>query len=177
MSDDADKTERSEAEALAAAPDGARPDPGGAPEPELETAALLRYSAGEGELSAQRADALLDELLRDAPPARAPSGTHLLRFLPWMAAGIAATTVVLLWLSPLGSERGAEVGSTPVGATMDALPTPPPALLRAQAQASRQGGSRAALDAQMTAYRERVLRALDNRYPMALGALETRGAR
>jgi hypothetical protein len=57
-----DDLERAEAEALShalAREQGARK----APTDALQTAALLRYSAGEGELDAARAQALLDELL------------------------------------------------------------------------------------------------------------------
>jgi hypothetical protein len=57
------------------------------------------------------------------------------------------------------------------------LPEPPTELLRAQAAAAREPGTRRALDTAMVDYREAVLRRLAARYPAHVGTLDAPAAR
>lgn len=154
--DDATAAERREAEALARALEG-QPDGAGEGADALEAAAMLRH--GDGELSAERGEAILQGLLGelDARPAR-EAGT---------AGGWGGW---LRWLLPLGAAAAAGVVALfvlggPPSATE--LPRPGLALLEAQGAALRGGGARDLardLDREMAAYRTQVYGALEGRY-------------
>ncbi len=160
MSDeDIDETERAEAEALAQALDrGSARD--GLPEDALQTAALLRYSAGGGELGADREDAVLSDVLaaaekvaaKRAQASPAPSA-------PWWrwlfgAAGVAALVALALFLW-IG--RGGDAAPTE-------LPAPSAALLGHALDRLAPGGDDAAYREEMRSYRASVYAALSERY-------------
>jgi len=175
--------EQAQAEALARALDGQASSPdGAAPADALETAALLRYAAGDGELDEGRAEAVLDALWppgaqRPGDPSSAPA---LMRARarwrgPALAAalGFAAAAAALLWSRP-GAEVAAPADGPQLQAPSEAatLPAPPTELLRAQAAAARDPATRDALDTAMGSYREAVLRRLAAQYPAHVGMLE-----
>lgn len=154
---DIDETEQREADALAHALDrGTAKD--ALPEDALETAALLRYSAGGGELSGDREEAVLAEVLaaaeraaaKRARAAPAPSA-------PWWrwvlgAAGLAALVALALFLL-----AGRDVAPT-------ALPAPSADLLSSGVERLGPSGDPTAFRAGMRAYRASVYDALRARY-------------
>ena len=177
-SDDPDARELAEAAALAEALEGKPAD--AEVSEDAEVAALLRYAAGDAELGEEPGEAILQGLVADGlPPARAPEPRR--RGLPAWVVGLgAALTAVaaMLYLQQQPLQDSAQLpappppsgGFAPQQRASDAtLPAPPARLLSAQAAASQTAGGRAALDAEMGRYRERVLRALENRYPTQLG--------
>lgn len=150
--------------------------------PELEAAALLRYSTGAGELPLQRETEILDRILSDADrasateAAREPAVTAAARRpstggIDWGRAwrwffGVgglaAAAAIVLIVVRPWRSDVG------PGGPTR--LPAPSIELLRAQASAASEGGSIAGLSGAMRSYRSQVFDALGTRYRNAQSA-------
>lgn len=157
--DDIEAQERAEAEALAHALErgAAR---GELPEDALQTAALLRYSAGGGELAADREEAVLADVLADAErmaerraaaprPAAAPWWRWLLGF--GTAAAVVALILVLAW--PRAAVAPAE------------LPAPDPSLVSAGlARLSDEAGDDAAYREALSGYRASVYGALGARY-------------
>jgi hypothetical protein len=130
-----------EAEALARALEGA-PSDAAAPPEALETAALLRYTHGGGQLDPARAQTLAGKLRSEVRPRRRR----------WWWLGLAPLAVGAVGLT-LFATMG---GRSPV-----TLPAPGPALLAAQAQAARgQPQALADLDAQMRAYRRTLFEKL-----------------
>jgi hypothetical protein len=145
----ADEHERREAEALAAALDG-KPHASDAPEDALATALLMRHGGTRAELSAERSEAILGELLRDLPDAAAPEQpstdapprsagamlqkktavpagrnaqvVRLRRLRPWGAAVLAAAAALLVVWRATHSDRTQEL----------ARPATPPGQLAAQ---------------------------------------------
>ena len=177
---DADEREKAEALALAEALERrVSDDTDRAPQDVLETAALLRYSAGEGELPDARSDAILQELLSQASPA--PPARR--RWWLWGASTAAVTAAALLAvlatrqpsapspaaMAPSSTAGPAAAMKSAAATPRNALPTPPPALLSAQAAASRKADGRRVLDEEMGRYRESVLRAVEARYPQTFG--------
>lgn len=160
MSDeDIDETERAEAEALAHALDrGSAQDD--LPEDALQTAALLRYSAGAGELPGDREEAVLAEVLAAAEKAAAKR-TEAPREegVPWWRwlfgiGGVAALVALALFLW-IG--RGGP-------ATPTALPTPSASLIGHGLERLAPGGDDAAFRSEMRDYRASVYDALSERY-------------
>jgi hypothetical protein len=164
--DDDDPTEEElrEAEALARALDrGAGTSE--LPEDALETAALLRYANGEGELRDDRKKAILDEVLASAKPraeeaaARAPAWTAWLKWL--VPGGVLAAAAV--WA--IVALRVAEPTTTESAVAATSLPAPSLDLLRAQARAATESEDGAELLASaMHEYRGEVYAALGERY-------------
>ena len=158
MSDEPiDETEAREAEALHAALERGRAEDD-LPEDALQTAALVRYSAGGGELAPERLEALLPEVLEAAASAQArraaPGERAGVPFWRWLLGlGGAAAAVALVLVIVL---RPGRVEPT-------ALPAPGSALLEAQ-MARLAGEDDAAFDAAMRDYRGDVLTALTARY-------------
>lgn len=135
--------------------------------PELEAGALLRYSQGAGELSAEREDAILRGLLDGAGVPEAPAATRpaaRAQGFDWRAAlrwflgvgGLAAAAAIALLVLRPWEGAGATTATT--------LPPPSVALLRAQAVAASEGGSVEALAGAMRGYRTGVYSALRERY-------------
>jgi hypothetical protein len=127
------------------------------PEDALEAAALLRYSAGDGELGGTRMDAILEDVFESAKE-RPKEETSS----PWLAW--------LKWLVPVGALAAAGVfalvvlnqGGAPVATR---LPPPDVELLTAQARvASQDEGSDGALASAMGDYRQVMLSSLSRRY-------------
>ncbi len=127
------------------------------PEDALETAALLRYSAGEDELGEARMDAILDDVFDNAKQPEKEEAPSL--WLSW-----------LRWLVPVGALAAASAfalvmmsqGPAPVATR---LPPPDVALLTAQAQvASQTEGADGALASAMGDYRQVMLSSLSQRY-------------
>jgi len=157
--DEIEQLERAEAEALAHALErgSAR---GELPEDALQTAALLRYSAGGGELAADREEAVLAEVLADAQkiagrradaptPAAAPWWRWLLGF--GTAAAVIALILLLAW-------PRAEVTPTE-------LPAPDPSLLSAGlSRLASEGADDDAYREALSGYRTSVYDALGARY-------------
>lgn len=179
---DANDQERAEAAALAAALDG-EPSARTPPEDALATALLVRHGGAGGELSHERSEAILGELLRAAPQPGAARG-KVVRLWPWGAALAAAAAIALVVLQPLGDEAAAPA-QEPVAAAPQAPATRPsstrgvPAasasLLAAQTALLRAGGDREAaarFERELRAYRKEVFRALQAAYPVKVGRLE-----
>jgi hypothetical protein len=130
-----------EAEALARALEG-QPGEAAAPPEALEAAAFLRH--GGGELDPNHAAALAARLRAEIQPRRRT-------WLWWLAPLVAGATAVALCVPA----RRHELPS------LTSLPSPPPALLAAQAQVARgQGRAIDDLDGQMRAYRKEMFRRL-----------------
>lgn len=140
--------ELAEAAALARALDrGSAVNP---PEDVLGAAALLRFSRDGAELSDERLDAILGEVMESARPQRPKVDAR-----PWwrflVPAGLvaAAAAAVLIML--------------PTPPTDTQLPGPSIALLRAQASSAAASDDEA-LDDAMASYRDEVLATIGARY-------------
>jgi hypothetical protein len=149
-----DAEEPREALALARALERGSADEG-PPEDALQTAALLRYSAGSGVLADERADAVLDEVLALADrvagqPAPARAKTRWW----WLGAlGLAAAAgLVLLVLR------------RPPEALPTALPAPRAELVQAQLARLEDAAVDERYEAEMRGYRGAVYAALEARY-------------
>jgi hypothetical protein len=156
IDDELTHEERAEAEVLARALErGSGTD---LPEDALETAALLRYSAGEDALGDARMDAILDEVFESAKkPASAKAPSPWLSWLKWLVpvGALAAAGVFLIVVMN-------QAGPAPIATQ---LPAPDVALLSAQARvASQTEGSQLALASAMNEYRGAVLGSLSDRY-------------
>ena len=176
MSDDRDKEqqgehgepepsaeERAEAEALAAALDG-QPHAHEPPEDALSAALLMRHGGARGELSNERAEAILSELLSAPPATEDARRSHdakaktavpaartgkVVQLLPWAAAvTAAAATLLLMWRVPsvspqtrAGAPEQAESADAPGGprAGRSLGPPVPAGLLSAQSAWLRAG--------------------------------------
>lgn len=152
--DDIDERERREAEALRVALERGRAEDD-LPEEALSTAALLRHSADGSELSVERMEALLPDVLEASERARArrPEPAPRVAWWRWVLGLTGVTAAALILLIVL---RPGAVQPT-------ALPSPGPALLTAQME--RAGGrDDARFDAAMRAYRGEVFTALTDRY-------------
>lgn len=175
IEDDADDRERVEAEALAEALEGSARQ-GAPPDDALEAAAFLRYSGHEGELATERAEAILGDVLRDAPARRPRERVRpwYLQRLPWLVGLASAGAVAVFLLTRPAKERPAVTRRGPTPASI--LPAAPATLLKAQIAlakgSTRDGAHFDAFDAEMRAYRSAVLRALEARYPARLSVLE-----
>ncbi|MCB9598164.1 MAG: hypothetical protein H6719_35955 [Sandaracinaceae bacterium] len=158
MSDeDIDETERREAEALARALDRGSADDG-LPEDALQTAALLRYSAGGGELAADREDALLGEVLEAAERAARKREVAAPAATPWWRwvigfAGLTAAIALVLFLA---------LGRDPVQPTP--LPAPSASLVSSGLGRLTPGADEEGFRAEMATYRASVYGALSARY-------------
>ncbi len=165
-SDRATTDERREAEALAHALErGSATEE--LPEDALETAALLRYSAGGSELRADREESVLAEVLEAAarinarrasaePAARAPSA--LWRWL-FGLGGATAFAALLFFLVIRG-------GSSPGDVSPTELPAPSPALLSSGLDriSDDSGAESPAFRAALGDYRDAVYGAIAQRY-------------
>lgn len=155
--DDIDETELAEAEALAHALDrGSARDE--LPEDALQTAALLRYSAGGGELPGDREEAVLAEVLAAAEKAAMRTEAPAEAGVPWWRwlfgfGGVAALVALALffWIG-----RGAP--------SPTALPAPSAALVGHGLDRLAPGGDDAAFRREMRDYRASVYDALSERY-------------
>jgi len=159
--------ELQEAEALARALERGAADRT-PPEDALEAAALLRI-AHRPELSAERKQAVWQNVLAETAATRAKaSETKAASSFGWrwLWALVPAAGVGILVLS-------VQVGSWRDAASMDqaissreafAVPPPPQRLLEAQAQFLGDPSKRGAFDEQMAAYREVVLAALEEHH-------------
>jgi hypothetical protein len=149
-----DAEELREAEALARALERGTADEH-LPDEALQTAALLRYSAGGGVLAKDREDAVLEDVLKaaDRVAARpAPARAQGLRY--WLGAlGLAAAIGLVLLLI----RRPGEVLPT-------ALPEPSAELLQAQLARLEDRSADARFDSEMRSYRGAVYAALEARY-------------
>jgi hypothetical protein len=179
--DDASETERAEAEALARALDG---DAGvQAPEDALQAALFLRHGGARGELAPDRAEEILQDLLRDAPMAaessapRAAEPRKRSRVLRLSAVGaMLAAAAALLFFSTRSAERPA----APAPDVAAELPAASTSLLAAQADLLRQSAAPGAqdptaaqrFDRELRAYRAQMFRALQAAYPAPVGTLE-----
>lgn len=151
-----DEQELREAEALARALDRGSADDE-LPDDALSAAALIRYSAGGGVLSAEREDAVLEEVLaaadrvrgRQAAP-RAP--VPLWRWL-FGAAGLAASVALVLLIV-----------TGPGEASPTALPAPDARLIEAQLARLEDPAADERFDEAMRGYRGDVYAALEARY-------------
>lgn len=153
-----DEMERREAEALARALEG----DGSAdaiPDDALQAAALLRCTAGEGELADDRRRAVLARLEHDA--ADRPARRSRLRWLVPAGSMAALLLVAAVWVFGLLSDRKTTPPPQPVR-----LPSPGLELLASQARAAA-GSSRdlASLGEGMRAYRRRMYDALAQGHP------------
>ncbi|MBX3272101.1 MAG: hypothetical protein KF729_17680 [Sandaracinaceae bacterium] len=155
--EEVEETERREAEALAHALErGSALD--ALPEDALEAAALLRYSAGGGELPADREDALLAEVLARAARAKereaaaAPAPAPLWRWLIGFT-GVAIALALVLWF---------RMPSEEIAATE--LPRPSAALVSSGIERLGPGGDEAAFRDALRGYRVSVYEALEARY-------------
>jgi len=131
-----------------------------APEDALGVAALLRHAQDGSELDPERAQALFEELMRDARPPT-PVKKASPSWLRWLVpAGVfaAAAVALLLFLRPVANVQAAR------------LPEPPAELLMAQLRAAGGGSSEDAQAARDDAeqalgnYRSGVYAALEERY-------------
>jgi hypothetical protein len=158
MSDDHDEDEAREAEALARALDrGTASDD--LPERELQTAALIRYSADGGALSEEREDALLADVIAAADKIAQKKGETKPVPAPWWRwiaafAGVSAVAIVIV-IVVAGPLRTVEP---------TALPAPNASLLSAQMGRLEDTGDDARFETEMTAYRRDVYDALGERY-------------
>jgi len=131
-----------------------------APEDALGVAALLLHAQDGSELGGERADAIFEDMLRDAKPPSVEKKSSLawLRWLVPTGAFVAAAVALLLFLRPAPTVRAAR------------LPEPPTELLMAQLRAAAGGsseGAEAAQDDEERAfgdYRSGVYAALEERY-------------
>jgi hypothetical protein len=179
--DDASETERAEAEALARALDGDASAQ--APEDALQAALFLRHGGARGELAPERAEAILQDLLSDAPsaaerdaaPATEPSTRSRMLRLSAIGAMLAAAAG-LMFLSTASDKRRA----APAPDASAELPAATTSLLAAQADLLRQSAAPSAqdpaaaqrFDRELRAYRAQLLQALHAAYPAPVGVLE-----
>lgn len=153
--DDPTPEELREAEALVEALDRGRASEG-LPEEALETAALLRYSADGGRLAERRQREILEEVLGAS---RAVAVRPRWWSALWVKSGLAvagavvAVAVAVMIIGPFGA-----------GGERLALPSPPKALLDAQARAATGQTDGADLERAMQPYRVSVVQALEERY-------------
>jgi hypothetical protein len=189
--DDADESERAEAAALAAALDGEPREPRepreqAPPDDALATALLLRHASERGdhaELSAQRAEAILSDVLRE--PARASQRlAKVVRLWPVAALLAAAAAVMLVVRTPPHAAEVAVSAAAPIPAPR-VIPQASASLLAAQSALLQQSlaagatGSAAGeneaerrYELELRAYRGELFRALHAAYPGKLGQLE-----
>ena len=167
MSDEEEQTddEAREAEALVTALErGHAAD--SLPEDALETAALLRYAQGGGELSREREDALLAELFETAKPRVAEEKKPTkLRWLAWLVpmGGLAAAAAALLMFATFGAQEAAPAAETAARSGTE-LPAPSADLVRAQLAVASGEADLHELSEPMRGYRSAMLAALDGRY-------------
>lgn len=124
-SDDVDPEEERAAAALSRALDGGSAD-ADLPLAALEMAALLRYSADGGKLSAERRAWIREELLSSLPKTSAPRA----RFWRWLGLGVpvacGATLVGALWLATTRERPEGSTASRKVTAVLTAAETEAP---------------------------------------------------
>jgi len=153
-----DERERREAEALARAleGDGTAED---IPQDTLQAAALLRRTAGEGDLPADRRRAILEQIAPE--PADRPARRGRLRWLVPAGTAVVLALVVAVWGFGQLTSRKVAPAPEPVR-----LPSPALELLASQARAAS-GSSRdlAFLGESMRSYRRTLYDALAERYP------------
>lgn len=196
--DDADETERAEAAALAAALDDQPREPSESsaqapPDDALATALLLRHASERGdhaELSAQRADAILSDLLR-APARKQQRLATVARLWPVGALLAAAAAGMLIVRSAQPASEAVRTTAPEQGyvrataAAHGVIPQASASLLAAQSALLQQslasgtagsaaGESEAAqrYELELRAYRGELFRALHAAYPGKLGQLE-----
>jgi hypothetical protein len=138
--------EQREAEALARALAGERPDAAAPPPEALEAAALLRHARSGGQLDPARQQALAERLRAELGPRPRRRRSPWLWLLAPLGAGAAAALILAV-----GAPRPRELPR------LTTLPPPAPSLLAAQARAARgQPAALASLDAQMRSYRREL---------------------
>jgi hypothetical protein len=187
--DDADENERAEAAALAAALDGeasAQPPPDDA----LAAALLMRHGGDRGQLSAERAEAILRDVLRE-PSKQASRGAKIVRLWPIGGVVLAAAAALLLIVRSAELRQRESTARPAVATAAPHAPAGPSAgipqasasLLAAQSawlqQSLAAGNAQPSDDTaaqhyehELRAYRSELFRSLAERYPRKLGALE-----
>lgn len=170
--DEPTEDELREAEALARALDRGT-GTSELPEDALETAALLRYAHGEGDLADNRKKAIFEDVLATAKPrpheeaAKSPAWLVIMKWLVPTGVLAAAAVWAIVALNVNVDTDGTPGDGAPDESAVLAttLPSPGVELLRAQARAASEDAEDATLLASaMQSYRGDMYAALEQRY-------------